>query len=271
MPRHTHREHGQQVVGAGHGGAKLRARDFGAGANSPDPLARQAAALLGDVVDGRGEVVDILRRDADHADAPVLGEVDGVLLLQLLDLRGVAEPRQPMPRAPARATVRRSRTCQSGSSRGSNPSRSLRAVMACLQPAGQTLLLEQASERRAHGDDAVRHDLHLLFPAGRCSAQWVSITAPLGGEGRVGHDGGGQARAVDGRVRVHRAAHRHTVSGTCGAAPDDDLELRVHRLDLGIAAAHDGEGAHALACTVSGAGWEAVAHRTGPCSWSTTG
>lgn len=80
-------------------------------------------------------------------------------------------------------------------------------------------LLEVLLEQRAHRDDAVGHVLDLDQPL-------------LVQRGRV-EDLGRDARAVDGRVRVH-GAHQN-------------LDLRVDALGLGRVGAHEREGADALA------------------------
>ena len=53
----------------------------------PNSRKQIAGGLLGDIVNGGGEVLDVLGGDADHGDAAVLGEVDGILFLQALNLR----------------------------------------------------------------------------------------------------------------------------------------------------------------------------------------
>ena len=88
-----------------------------------------------------------------------------------------------------------------------------------LPVAGAALALNHRAQLGAHGDDALRHLLHVL--------------QPLGAQGGVVEDHGGDAGAVHRRVRVQRA--------------DDDLQLGHHLGRLLRAAGHHGEGADALA------------------------
>mmetsp|Transcript_5542 Transcript_5542/g.14167 ORF Transcript_5542/g.14167 Transcript_5542/m.14167 type:complete len:234 (-) Transcript_5542:760-1461(-) len=146
---------------------------------------------LCDLVNGRSDVPDIGVSDARHRDAPVVGDVDGVLRAQPKDLL----------LSHARVAEHADLVCHV-------VPRALRAKS-----------LELGAQRLAHRDDSVCHAL--------------ALGAPLGREALIAEDAADDARAVHGRVGVHR--------------PDEHLKLTLHALCLIPVRADHREHAHALA------------------------
>lgn len=104
-----------------------------------------ADVLLGDSVNGSGQVLDVFARHSGHRDASVLGQVHAELLGDALHLLGV----------------------QSGEAEHTD------LVSDVLPRALRSLLDQVTLEVRAHRDDTIGHALDLAQPLGaqRCVAQ----------------------------------------------------------------------------------------------------